>query len=204
MRKGVVVGMRKGVVVGQSREMAFLSHSVSPADSAVAARLRAVAAVNGITLELPRRGDPVSEAETNVRIGQADIVIGLVTRESLAFGDVLRECSYAIAQQKPVILLVEDRVALRGLPATVQVVRFSRGNPFSLNHEAELVAAVHSLQARQRNYVFALSAVALGMLGLGVLANTGARTPTRKKQPIKKQPIKKQSIKKKATKKKAR
>ena len=60
----------------------FLSYAVSPFDSPIAARLRAVAAAYDISIVLPDRTERPSNGlgiDTQNKIGQSDAVIALIT-----------------------------------------------------------------------------------------------------------------------------
>lgn len=150
--------------------MPFLSHSVGPRDSAIAVRLRAVAAIYDIALNLPERGERPRSAPTvgNLKkIDRTDVVIGLVTQEAAGGGEVLGELSYAVKQGKPVVLLVEKGMRLKAPPGVV-VVTFDREEP--TNHEHQLMAAVKQIQSKQqRNQVFWIAGIALGLLGLAAV-----------------------------------
>jgi hypothetical protein len=159
----------------------FLSHSVSAHDAAIAARLRAVAAVYGIELELPdrprasyqrrkRRLQPTDlSPDSQAKIDRTDVVIGLVTQDASFFTpDVLLEINYALERGKPVILLLEQGAAL-SVPAGVRIVSFDRANP--IGHERELLNALKAIKSdAQRKTVGAFVGIALGLLALAYLS----------------------------------
>jgi hypothetical protein len=103
------------------REMdIFLSHSFSPIEMAVAWRLQTLAAAHGLTMRVPHPVDRKRGLTTAVRqmVDASELVVGFYTGKLTQ--PVVDEIRYAIDRGKPVLLVIEEGVALlpsfRGLP----------------------------------------------------------------------------------------
>ncbi|MCW5968412.1 MAG: hypothetical protein KIT57_07845 [Blastocatellales bacterium] len=154
----------------------FLSHSVSPHDAPVAARLRAVAATYDITLLLPEREHNYRQgrltAEVRKQIRSSDAVIALATINALWDQSLALEISEAAQAGKPIIALVEFGVATNNIP-TPNIVHFNRHNPTA--HDRELVEVLKRIQSQigaqqVMNALGWIAGIALGLVALNAVA----------------------------------
>lgn len=155
----------------------FLSHSISPEDGPVAARLKAVAAAYGVVVLLPEVTRPASAAVLSrtekTAIKNADAVVVLATMGATRSRWVGLEVTEAIRLGKPIIALVEDGVEFPE-QAGVQLVHFDRQAP--AGHEGELFEALKNLGEQQketRQNMAALgwiAGIAIGLVALGAIA----------------------------------
>jgi nucleoside 2-deoxyribosyltransferase len=154
----------------------FLSHSLDPAEQALAWRLQTLAAAHGIELFVPHRGPLRPSAPktslTSVQnaIDRADCVLAIITAE--ANGSVQRELKYALAKRKLVIPIVHSDLANHPLVAQFpRVFTFSPWeNPGKLEGEVvEFLKAQH-LSKEKRQAAGALVAAGLALLLLFALA----------------------------------
>ena len=153
------------------REMAFrvfLSHSLDPAEQALAWRLQTLAAAHGIEMFVPHRdgSHPSLSALTSVHqaIDRADCVMAIITARPNA--SVQSELRYALGKPRPVIPIVSTE--LRGHPLLAQfkaVFWFSPSdNPGEI--EAQIVAFLkqQDISRSKQQAIGALAALGLGLL----------------------------------------
>jgi hypothetical protein len=151
----------------------FLSHSLPPYDSALPARLRAVALGYDVELLLP----DVSERSflapnTRLKIAESQAVVAFAANYGTQLEAINLELQEAFRQGKPVIALVENYNLISNVP-TNRVVVFDRLNPSY--HEDKLFQVLNSTIAEQqgkKNLIAALAAlgaVALGLYAFGEL-----------------------------------
>lgn len=150
----------------------FLSYAVGPWDAAIAARLRAVAAVYGISILLPDRTQVLHNGltqDTQAKMREADAVIALITNtaQAEAINLVNLELQNAAQAHKPIIALMEEGVQLHPMPAT-RVVYFNRYDPTV--HEKLLVEALNHIRSEQikQNWTALgwIAGIALGLVAL--------------------------------------
>jgi hypothetical protein len=126
----------------------FLSYALTEDNEVAAARLRAIAAVHGLTLRLPLRDDRPDRLlkETRDLIAECDAV--LVLANTAPNGHVSREVAEASRLHKPVIIIAEQRVDLGHIEelATTDVIRFDSSNP--KDRSAALRKAIHKIAPR--------------------------------------------------------
>jgi nucleoside 2-deoxyribosyltransferase len=154
----------------------FLSHSLDPAEQALAWRLQTLAAAHGIELFVPQRGSifpsgpKTTLSSVQIAIDRADCVLAIITAE--ANGSVQRELKYAAAKRKLVIPIVHSDVANHPLLAQFpQVFTFSpQENPGKVEGEVvEFLKAQH-LSKEKRQAAGALVLAGLALLTLFALA----------------------------------
>jgi hypothetical protein len=154
---------------GEGPSMLYFSTSVSEADGILGARLQALAAVYGLKLRIADHSGhpepPMSGNATNP-IDFADLVIGLVTRDSKRPDDVMKDIRYALAHDRPAMLLLEKDAPAQGLDG-IHVISFDRSAPRA--HEKELVEALKPIRAECRPAAFWLAIFAMGFMNLGWL-----------------------------------
>jgi nucleoside 2-deoxyribosyltransferase len=155
----------------------FLSYAYGLSDAPIAARLRAVAAAYDISILLPDRTQPVTYLthDTIQKINGSDAVIALITYTApvAARNLVSLELQYAIQISKPIIPLVEEGIAVTGVPDN-QVVYFNRLNPIA--HEATLMAVLEHIRQQQQSKkdltaLGWIAGIALGLLVLNELSS---------------------------------
>lgn len=153
----------------------FLSYAVGAVDATIAARLRAVAAAYDITILLPERPHFANNGvtpDTLRKIRQSDAVIALTTRSAqVASVDVVnQELATAQQERKPIIVLAEPGVAVKGVPES-QIVRFDPFMPHQ--HEHALMEVVKQIQEQQRKKDLTalgwIAGIALGLIALSEL-----------------------------------
>ena len=99
----------------------FLSHSLDPAEQALAWRLQTLAAAHGIEMYVPRRGAPflagekTAAADVENAIDRSDCVLAIITAKANAA--VQKELKYAHAKRKLVIPIVQSDLAASPLIA---------------------------------------------------------------------------------------
>jgi hypothetical protein len=156
----------------------FLSYALSPFESSLAARLRAVALAYGVELVLPNTENRNFLPNDNKRkLKQSDAVIVLVTNNAQELESVNVELNEAIIQKKTIVALVENEGQIHGLSAN-QVIVFNRYNP--TRHENQLFQALRQIETNKKTSdilatVGAIGLVALGFLALGELAETNGK-----------------------------
>ena len=152
----------------------YLSYAYGPLDGPIAARLRAVAAIYGISILLPDQtliGKNLA-AETEKLIKQSDAVIALISKfaSRAAQKNVERELQYAMQLGKPVIPMVEEPIKFSSLP-NMTFVYFDRNNP--ARHEAELLQVLNQIRTKKQKQdltaVGWIAGIALGLLVLNQL-----------------------------------
>ena len=154
----------------------FLSHSLDPAEQALAWRLQTLAAAHGIELFVPRRGSvfpsgpKTTLSSVQNAIDRADCVLAIITAE--ANGSAQRELKYALAQRKLVIPIVHSDVANHPLVAQFRrVFTFSPGeNPGKLEGEVVEFLRTQHLSKEKRQAAGALVLAGLALLLLFALA----------------------------------
>jgi nucleoside 2-deoxyribosyltransferase len=154
----------------------FLSHSLDPADQALAWRLQTLAAAHGIELYVPQRGflfpsrQKTTESSVYGAIDRADCVLAIITAE--ANPGVQRELKYALAKPKLVIPIVHSELANH--PWVLQFPRvfiFSQWeNPGKLEGEVVEFLKEQHLSKEKRQAAGALVAAGLALLLLFALA----------------------------------
>ena len=133
----------------------FLSHSLEPAEQALAWRLQTLAAAHGIEMYVPRRGVPFPPGEKSVQgsvqnaIDRSDCVLAIITTEANA--SVQKELKYAHAKRKLVIPIVHSGLATSPLVAQFpRVFTFSpEDNPGKV--EAEVVEFLQQQHLSKEN-----------------------------------------------------
>jgi nucleoside 2-deoxyribosyltransferase len=156
----------------------FLSYAVGHLESAIAARLRAVAAAYDISIVLPDRTiAPGQNIATEIRkqINQSDALIALITKSASfeSSNNVNLEVLVAARESKPIIALVEQGVLMQGVP--YQVVYFDRSDPTA--HEAALMTTLAQMRHQQKwkNGLATLGWIAgitLGLVALSEMASS--------------------------------
>lgn len=146
----------------------FLSYALSPVESALASRLRAVALAYNVELVLPSIDNSQHlSAENKRKIKQSDAVIVLVTNNGQRIEAVNKELIEAIAQNKPIIALVENLNQVKNIPGN-QVIVFNRHNP--TQHENQLFEALKQIKFQKNTSDVIVAVGAIGMVALGFLA----------------------------------
>jgi len=148
----------------------FLSHSLDPAEQALAWRLQTLAAAHGIEMYVPRRGAPFLAGEKTAvgsvenAIDRSDCVLAIITAKANA--SVQKELKYAHTKRKLVIPIVHSDVATNGL-----VTQFPRVFTFSPGDNAGKVEAevVEFLQQQHLTKEKRQAAGALVAAGLALL-----------------------------------
>ncbi len=148
----------------------FLSHSLDPAEQALAWRLQTLAAAHGIEMYVPRRGLPFLAGEKTAAgdvenaIDRADCVLAIITAR--ANSSVQKELRYALARQKLVIPIVHSDVATSPLVAQFpRVFTFSPGdNPGKVEAEVVEFLQEQHLSKEKRQAAGALVAAGLALL----------------------------------------
>ncbi len=154
----------------------FLSHSLDPAEQALAWRLQTLAAAHGIELFVPYRGSltpfapKTALSSVQSAIDRADCVLAIITAEANA--SVQRELRYALAKHKLVIPIVHSGLA--DLPLVAQFPRvftFSpQENPGKVEAEVVEFLEAQRLSKEKRQAAGALVAAGLALLLLFALA----------------------------------
>ena len=154
----------------------FLSYAVGQLDSAIAARLRAVAAAYDVSILLPDRTAILCgelSGDTLKKIRQSDAVIGLLTRTAqvTSLNLVNAELQAAGQENKPVIALVEQGVPIQGVPEN-QTVYFDPLRPTA--HEAALMNVLAQIRQQQKwkkdlTALGWIAGIALGLVALNEL-----------------------------------
>ena len=146
----------------------YLSHSLDPAEAALAWRLQTLATAHGIEMFVPNYGvAPVPGAvSVHSAIERADCVLAIIT--AAASPKVQDELRYALEKRKLVIPIV--RADLNGNPLLTQFPRVFAFSPWDNPGEIE-TQIVEFLKERQvakdkQQAIGALAAVGLGLLVL--------------------------------------
>ncbi len=147
----------------------FLSHSLDPAEQALAWRLQTLAAAHGIEMYVPRRGFTfpsrmIGAGGVEKAIDRADCVLAIITAEANA--SVQKELKYALAKRKLVIPIVHSEVPSNGLVAQFpRVFTFSPGdNPGKVEAEVVEFLQQQHLSKGKRQAAGALVAAGLALL----------------------------------------
>ncbi len=154
----------------------FLSHSLDPAEQALAWRLQTLAAAHGIEMYVPQRGLGVPARtrtlpnEIQNAIGRSDCVLAIVT--SRADSSVQSELRHALAKKKLVIPIVRSDLATSALRAQFpHIFTFSPWeNPGKVEGEVVNFLKTQKLSKENRQAIGALVAVGVGLLLLFSLA----------------------------------
>ncbi len=146
----------------------YLSHSLDPAESALAWRLQTLATAHGIEMYVPNYGlaQVPGTISTHTAIDRADCVLAIIT--TTASPNVQNELSYALEKHKVVIPIV--RFDLQGHPLLAQfpqVFTFSPSeNPGSVETQIVEFLKKQRLAKDKQQAIGALAAVGLGLLVL--------------------------------------
>jgi hypothetical protein len=155
----------------------FLSYAVGPWDTAIAARLRAVAAAYDIAILLPDRTQIIHNGlpvDTQEKINESDAVIALVTNTATpdAVYVVNSEVQASSQAGKPVIFLAESGVHIQA-GNVIQIVYFDRSNPTA--HETHLMNALNEIRKQKsKSDLTALgwiAGIALGLIALSLIGD---------------------------------
>jgi hypothetical protein len=153
----------------------FLSYSVDPEDQAIIWRLQTLAAANGINFYVPlwrmteQRRPGHLPAIVRSQIDEADCVLAIITIRTGP--NVKSELNYAVAQNRLLVVLIEDSVPtppfLKQLPG---VFRFSRTEPPG-QVENQVVAFLkdQELTKERKKALGAVVGIGLGLLLLSAL-----------------------------------
>jgi len=150
--------------------LVFLSHSLDPAEQALAWRLQTLAAAHGIEVYVPRRDlAPASHAQqpsvvVRSAIDRSDCVMAIITAE--ANPNVQEELRYALAKRKPIIPIVHSN--FMGHPLVAQFPHVFTFSPWESpgKVEGDIVEFLKNQQIsnEKQQAIGALAAVALGLL----------------------------------------
>jgi len=151
----------------------YLSHSLDPAESALAWRLQTLATTHGIEMYVPNYGlaPPPGSVSIQSVIDRADCVLAIIT--TAVNPNVQNELRYALERHKLVIPIV--RVDLQGHPLLAQFPRvftFSPwDNPGSIETQIVEFLKEQRVAKDKQQAIGALAAVGLGLLVLFSLNN---------------------------------
>ncbi len=148
----------------------FLSHSLDPAEQALAWRLQTLAAAHGVEMYVPRRTAAFSSRartvpeEVQKAIDRSDCVLAIIT--SQADPAVQRELKYASAKNKLVIPIVHSDLTSHPLVAQFpRVFSFSPwGDPGKLESDVVEFLKQQRLGREKTQAIGALVALGLGLL----------------------------------------
>jgi hypothetical protein len=148
----------------------FLSHSLDPAEQALAWRLQTLAAAHGIEMYVPRRGLPFLAGEKTAAgdvenaIDRSDCILAIITAR--ANGSVQKELKHALAKRKLVIPIVHSDVANNALFAQFpRVFTFSPwDNPGKVEAEVVEFLQEQHLSKEKRQAAGVLVAAGLALL----------------------------------------
>src|SRR2546425_3940726 len=150
--------------------LVFLSHSLDPAEQALAWRLQTLAAAHGIEVYVPRRDlAPGSHAQppwvaVHSAIDRSDFVMAIITAE--ANPNVQKELRYALTKGKLIIPIVHSDFV--GHPLVAQFPRFFTFSPWDNpgKVEGDIVEFLKNQQIskEKQQAIGALAAVGLGLL----------------------------------------
>ena|SRR5579871_1416263 len=149
----------------------YLSHSLDPAESALAWRLQTLATAHGIEMYVPNYALATAPKAISIQkaIDRADCVLAIIT--AAVSSNVQNELQYALEKRKLVIPIVRSDV--QGLPFHFpQVFTFSPwDNP--LTAETQIVEFLKEKQIAKdkQQAIGALAAVGLGLLALFSLSS---------------------------------
>lgn len=150
----------------------FLSHSLDPAEQALAWRLQTLAAAHGIEVFVPQRGSALSSSALvalHNAIDRSDCVLAIII--SKADASVRKELQYALAQGKPVIPIVHSDFANH--PWLAQFPRFifsPSDNPGKVEGQVVEYLKQQHFSKENRQAVGALVALGIGLLLLSALS----------------------------------
>ena len=143
----------------------FLSHSLDPAEMALAWRLQTLAAAHGIEMYVPQRGTgAAAPGAMQQAIDRADCVLAIIT--TAANQMVQHELRYALEQRKLVIPIV--RTDLAGHPLLAQFPRVFTFSPWDNPGTVE-TQIVEFLKEQQLTKDKQQTIGALAALGLGLI-----------------------------------
>lgn len=151
----------------------FLSHSLEPAEQALAWRLQTLAAAHGIEVYVPQRGVALSSSALLAlynAINHSDCVLAIITAK--ADSNVQKELKYAQAIGKLAIPIVHSDFANHPLLAQFpRVFIFSPwDNPGKMEAEVLEYLKQQHLSKNNRQVVGALVALGVGLLLLSSLS----------------------------------
>ena len=151
----------------------YLSHSLDPAESALAWRLQTLATAHGIEMYVPNYGVAPAPGTVSIQkaIDRADCVLAIITTS--ASPNVQNELYYALEKRKLVIPIVRSDVP--GHPLLAQfprVFNFSPGeNPGGIETQILEFLKEQQIAKDKQQAIGALAAVGLGLLVLFSLSN---------------------------------
>jgi hypothetical protein len=151
----------------------YLSHSLDPAESALAWRLQTLATTHGIEMSVPNHGAAPVPGAVSIEsaIDRADCVLAIIT--TAASASVQNELRYAFEKRKLVIPIV--RTDLQGHPLLAQFPRVFSFSPWDNpgNVETQILDFLRERQVTKdkQQAIGALVAVALGLLILFSLSH---------------------------------
>ena len=150
----------------------FLSHSLDPAEMALAWRLQTLAVAHGIEMYVPQHGNgnvPSGATSVQQAIQSADCVLAIIT--TAASQTVQNELAYALELRKLVIPIV--RTDLAGHPFLSRFPRVFSFSPWENpgTVETQIVEFLKEQQLTKENQqtIGALAALGLGLLVLFAL-----------------------------------
>jgi hypothetical protein len=151
----------------------YLSHSLDPAESALAWRLQTLATAHGIEMYVPNYGVASSPGTVSIQraIDRADCVLAIIT--AVASPNVQDELRYALEKRKLVIPII--RPDLHGNPLLAQFPRvftFSPwDNPGGIEKQIVEFLKDQQLPKDKQQAIGALATVGLGLLALFSFSN---------------------------------
>lgn len=151
----------------------YLSHSLDPAESALAWRLQTLATAHGIEMFVPNYGREPAPGAVSIQgaIDRSDCVLAIIT--ITANPNVQNELRYALEKHKLVIPIV--RFDVQGHPLLAQFPRvftFSPwDNPGSVETQIVEFLKEQQLAKDKQQAIGALAAVGLGLLVLFSLSS---------------------------------
>jgi hypothetical protein len=143
----------------------FLIYGTDPGEQVAAWRLQTLATSYGMHVSVPNRNGEIGEVMERSRraIDQADCVLAIITGAPARKGAVDSELSYALAEEKLIVPLVLEGIALPASLRKLEVFRFSPWNTGEV--ETRVVDFLKSQKLRMETVQ---SMAALVMAGLGV------------------------------------
>jgi len=149
----------------------FLSHSLDPAEAALAWRLQTLATAHGIEMYVPNYSSALAPEPIRNAIDRTDCVLAIITAP--ASPNVRAELQYALDRHKLVIPIV--RSDLTDDPFLAQFLRVFIFSPWDNpgNLETQIVAFLNEQRVAKdkQQAIGALASVGLGLLVLFALSN---------------------------------
>jgi hypothetical protein len=159
------------------RGMAFrvyLSHSLDPAESALAWRLQTLAVAYGIEMYVPNYGLTPAPGVLSIQnaIDRADCVLAIIT--TAASANVQNELRYALDKRKLVVPIVRSDIEVHPIAQFPRVFKFSPWeDPGAIEtHIVEFLKG-QQVDKEKQQAISALAAVGLGLLVLFSLSEKG-------------------------------